>query len=49
MSPRAHAPRDASKSSGPYHRVNAGTDGFDYAATFIYTVLPREDSARATS
>ncbi|GHB28950.1 hypothetical protein GCM10010306_021730 [Streptomyces umbrinus] len=38
------------KSSGPYHRVNTGTDdGFDYCATFIYTVLPGEDSARTTS
>ncbi|MGW7425864.1 Swt1 family HEPN domain-containing protein [Streptomyces sp. NPDC054813] len=37
------------KSSGPYHRVNTGTDGFDYCATFIYTVLPGEDSATATS
>lgn len=27
------------RSVGEYHRVNAG-DGFDYAATFAYTVLP---------
>ncbi|MFB7220263.1 Swt1 family HEPN domain-containing protein [Streptomyces sp. NPDC056227] len=33
------------KSSGPYHRVNTESSGFDYCVTFIYTVLPREDSA----
>ncbi|MET7802599.1 hypothetical protein ABZS78_39725, partial [Streptomyces decoyicus] len=37
------------KSSGPYHRVNTESSGFDYCATFIYTVLPREDSAPTMS
>ncbi|MFD3442539.1 Swt1 family HEPN domain-containing protein [Streptomyces sp. NPDC058685] len=37
------------KSSGPYHRVDTEAAGFDYCATFIYTVVPRKNSTRATS
>ncbi|MET7718632.1 hypothetical protein [Streptomyces sp. NPDC005407] len=31
------------ESTGPHHRVNTGTASFDHCATFIYTVLPRDE------
>jgi hypothetical protein len=33
------------ESSGPHHRVN-GSAGFDHCASFVYTVLPRENRER---
>ncbi|GGV27996.1 hypothetical protein GCM10010260_80490 [Streptomyces filipinensis] len=36
------------ESSGPHHRVN-GSASFDHCASFVYTVLPRENCEREAS
>jgi HEPN superfamily Swt1-like protein len=37
------------ESTGPHHRVNTGGGTFDHCATFIYTVLPREEPCARTT